>query len=110
MYFLVANKRRNRGHPLASDSSSSPSPSLRSSSPDRPALRGTRSFSRLEPATLDPLSKLQTELTIPEVPDTDPTTPPISKLEESEADDSPPLPLPEGFDELPIELLSLTDR
>ena len=95
---------------IVPEPSSSPSPSLRSSSPDRPGLRGARSFSRLEPSTSNPLSKLQAELTIPEVPDAPSAASSASKLEESEDDEAPPLPLPDGFDALPIELLSLTDR
>ncbi|PUU80288.1 hypothetical protein B9Z19DRAFT_1079687 [Tuber borchii] len=95
---------------IVPEPSSSPSPSLRSSSPDRPGLRGARSFSRLEPSTSNPLSKLQTELTIPEVPDAPSAASSVSKLEESEDDEAPPLPLPDGFDDLPVELLSLTDR
>ncbi|RPA97795.1 hypothetical protein L873DRAFT_1689590 [Choiromyces venosus 120613-1] len=94
---------------IVPEPSSSPSPSLRSSSPDRPGLRGARSFSRLEPSTSNPLSKLQTELTIPEVSDAPSAASSISKLEESDDDEAPPLPLPDGFDDLPIELLSLTD-
>ncbi|KAH8146376.1 uncharacterized protein LAJ45_09569 [Morchella importuna] len=92
--------------------SASATSSIRSSSPDRPSLRGARSFSRLEPSTTNPLSRLGGELTIPDISKTVSETP--SPIEEHDEEDSGKEPsstsFPEGFDELPIELLSLTDR
>lgn len=84
--------------------------SIRSSSPDRPSLRGARSFSRLEPSTTNPLSRLATELTIPEILDVVSET--SSPVEEDEDDDGEKMPstFPDGFDDLPTELLGLTDR
>jgi hypothetical protein len=107
MQFLIANRRRHRPteHPVSSSSS------IRSSSPDRPVLRGARSFSRLEPSTVNPLSGLQTEFVIPEHEDIVSATSSGSKLEESDDEDATAATaLPEDFDELPVELLSLTDR
>lgn len=106
---LVAH-RMLLSHPAPEQTASAGS-SIRSSSPDRPLLRGARSFSRLEPSTTNPLSRLATELTIPEVSDAvSETSSPI----EEEDDDGEKMPtptnFPEGFDELPAELLSLTDR
>lgn len=75
-------------------------------------LRGARSFSRLEPSTTNPLSRLGGELTIPEISKIASESP--SPIEEHDEEESGKEPLsttfPEGFDELPVELLSLTDR
>lgn len=99
-------------NPVPDQQSASATSSIRSSSPDRPSLRGARSFSRLEPSTTNPLSRLGGELTIPDISKTVSETP--SPIEEHDEEDSGKEPsstsFPEGFDELPIELLSLTDR
>ncbi|KAH0614442.1 uncharacterized protein H6S33_000078 [Morchella sextelata] len=98
--------------PVPDQQSASATSSIRSASPDRPSLRGARSFSRLEPSTTNPLSRLGGELTIPEISKTVSETP--SPIEEHDEEDPGKEPsstsFPEGFDELPIELLSLTDR
>lgn len=110
-YSLVAAHKMLLSRPAPEQTPSAGS-SIRSASPDRPSLRGARSFSRLEPSTTNPLSRLGTELTIPEVSDA--VSEPSSPVEENEDDDGEKMPsptaLPEGFDELPVELLSLTDR
>lgn len=97
---------------LVPEQTASAGSSIRSASPDRPSLRGARSFSRLEPSTTNPLSRLATELTIPEVPDA--VSEASSPVEEDGDDDGEKIPssttFPDGFDELPAELLNLTDR
>lgn len=108
---MLAAHRMPLSGPVAEQTASAGS-SIRSSSPDRPSLRGARSFSRLEPSTTNPLSRLATELTIPEALDAVSETP--SPVEEEEDDDGEKIPssttFPDGFDDLPTELLGLTDR
>ncbi len=90
---------------MASTSSSA----VRSVSPDRPALRGARSFSRLEPSSSNPLSVLQSEVTYTDDADDVSTT---SAVEEEDEEDGEKrlMVFPEGWDELPSELSTLTDR
>lgn len=108
---MLAAHRMPFSGPVAEQTASAGS-SIRSSSPDRPSLRGARSFSRLEPSATNPLSRLATELTIPEALDAVSETP--SPVEEDEDDNGEKMPssttFPDGFDDLPAELLGLTDR
>lgn len=91
---------------------SSPTGPRRSPSP-RPTLRGTRSFSRLEPAegNADPLqsslTRLQTDTAI-----LDPGGALASPEQLHDADENKEIAyfLPDGFDELPPELANLADR
>ncbi|KAF8250901.1 hypothetical protein K440DRAFT_616542 [Wilcoxina mikolae CBS 423.85] len=86
--------------------------SLRSSSPDtRPGLHVSRSFSRLESidGSEDPLAssiaRLKGGPTVQEIPE-------VSDNEDEDEDGNPlsAALLPEGFDDLPPELISLADR
>ncbi|KAL7275885.1 hypothetical protein RUND412_001162 [Rhizina undulata] len=88
---------------MASPSSSA----IRSVSPDRPTLRGTRSFSRLEPSNTNPLTAIQAELS--ENPELSAAS---SVIDDDDDDDNgkPLVVLPAALEELPPELLALTDR